>query len=250
MSNIIYGRNPVKVAMESPRKKPIQLYLQNDIQGEVIIKIIELANRLKIPFIRLDKFAIQKIVGYPAHHQGVVLVYEPLGSPTWKDILTKAKSKKDSLVVFVDSVEDPRNLGAILRTASAFGVDGVITSKAHTAPINSEVIKSSAGELEKVDIAQENNFTGIVKEFRENNFWMVSFEADAEMPLWEMDFSQGSWGIIVGGEDRGVRKIIRSLCDYVVSIPLENMVNSLNVSVAFGVGLYEVIRQKQGSRSC
>ncbi|NLJ39932.1 MAG: 23S rRNA (guanosine(2251)-2'-O)-methyltransferase RlmB, partial [Candidatus Atribacteria bacterium] len=132
MPYIIYGRNPVKEALESPRKKPIQLYLQNDIQGDVINKIIEGANRLKIPIHRFDKNTLQKIVGYQAHHQGVVLVYEPLGNPTWKDILIKAKSKRDSLVVFVDSVEDPRNLGAILRTAAAFGVDGVIISKAHT----------------------------------------------------------------------------------------------------------------------
>ena len=250
MQNIIYGRNPVIGALESPRKKPLKLYLQKDIQGEVINKIVDLANRLNLPLDRLDKFALQKIAGYQAHHQGVLLVYEPLGNPTWKDILIKAKSKRDSLVVFIDSVEDPRNLGAILRTASAFGVDGVITSKAHTAPINSEVIKASAGEMEKIDIVQENNFTGIVKQFRENNFWMVSFEAAAELPLWKMDFTRGSWGIIVGGEDRGVRKIIRSLCDYVVSIPMENLVSSLNVSVAFGIGLYEVIRQKRGSHSC
>lgn len=250
MPYIIYGRNPVKEALESPRKKPIQLYLQNDIQGDVINKIIEGANRLKIPIHRFDKNTLQKIAGYQAHHQGVVLVYEPLGNPTWKDILIKAKSKRDSLVVFVDSVEDPRNLGAILRTAAAFGVDGVIISKAHTAPISSDVIKASAGELDKIDIAQENNFVGIVKEFREHNFWIVSFEAEAKVPLWEMDFSQGSWGILVGGEDRGVRKIIRSFCDFEVSIPMINSVNSLNVSVAFGIGLYEVLRQKRGSQLC
>ena len=246
MQYILYGRNPVKAALESPRKKPIQLYLQNEIQGETINKIIEIANRLKIPISRLDKLALQKIAGPQAHHQGVLLVYEPIGNPTWKEILNQAKSKQDSLIVFVDSVEDPRNLGAILRTASAFGVDGVITSKAHTAPINSDVIKASAGELEKIDIVQENNFTGIVKEFRDNNFWIVSLEAEAELPLWKMDFRQGSWGILVGGENRGVRKIIRSLCDYEVSIPMKNSVNSLNVSVAFGIGLYEVIRQKRG----
>ncbi|NLJ50434.1 MAG: 23S rRNA (guanosine(2251)-2'-O)-methyltransferase RlmB [Candidatus Atribacteria bacterium] len=248
MPYIIYGRNPVREALESPRKKPIQLYLQNNIQGDVINKIIEEANRLKIPLNRLDKLALQKIAGYQAHHQGVLLVYEPLGNPTWKDILIKVKSKRDSLVVFVDSVEDPRNLGAILRTATAFGVDGVIISKAHTAPINSEVIKASVGELEKIDIAQENNFTGIIKEFREHSFWIVSFDAEAKVPLWEMDFSHGSWGILVGGENRGVRKIIRSLCDYEVSIPMKNSVNSFNVSVAFGIGLYEVLRQKRGPK--
>jgi len=246
MKNFIYGRNPVQAALDSQKKMPIQLFIQKEIHGNAMNRILETATRKKVTISTVERHELQKIVGSSALHQGVVLIYEPLGAPTWKDILLKVKSKPEALVVFVDSVEDPRNLGAIIRTASAFGVDGIITSKAHSAPINSEVIKASVGEVEKIDIAQENNFTGIIKEFRENNFWLVSFDAQAERPLWGIDFSRGSWGIVMGGEDRGIRKIIRSLCDYEVGIPMANAVNSLNVSVAFGIGLYEMVRQKRG----
>ena len=248
MRHIIYGRNPVKAALDSPRRKPIRLLVQKDIQGKTVRSILEAATQKRLPIEVAEKEVLQKMVGPHALHQGMLLFYEPLGGPTWQDILLKAKANPDAIVVFVDSVEDPRNLGALLRTASALGVEGVILSKAHTVPVNSEVIKASVGEAERINIAQENNFTGIIKEFRENNFWLVAFEAEAERPLWDVDFRGGAWGIVVGGEDRGVRKIVRLLCDFQVCIPMTNAVNSLNVSVAFGIGLYEIIRQKRSKR--
>ncbi|MEI6157129.1 MAG: RNA methyltransferase, partial [Atribacterota bacterium] len=165
MSVYIYGRNPVKAALLSGKRPVYKLLMQKGSQGTVVEEIREMASRIQLPVEVMEKRFLQKITGDRAKHQGVILFCEPYQPVDWKTIRNRVLEKKNGIVVFIDSVEDPRNLGAIIRTASVLGVDGVILSKAHSAPLDSEVMKTAAGEMEKLDIAQVNNFSVVLNDF-------------------------------------------------------------------------------------
>jgi len=241
---LIYGRQPVREALRSEKRKVEMLFVMEGAQGKIIEEIKQLSQRRKIPWEVKDKVFLEELVGKGANHQGVVLVAQPRIFPSWQEILEKNKVSPEATVVFVDRVEDPVNLGAIIRTAAFFGVEGILISKARTAPLSSPVVRASAGGIEGVDIAQINNFTQVVKKFQEAGFWIVALEADGEKNLWDVDLRGMPLGLVVGGEHTGIRKVVRSLCDVVLKIPSKGVINSLNVAVALGIGIYEVMRQR------
>ncbi|MGQ9622308.1 MAG: 23S rRNA (guanosine(2251)-2'-O)-methyltransferase RlmB [Candidatus Caldatribacteriaceae bacterium] len=247
MTEYLYGRHPVWEALKTRRRAFERLLVGKGAQGELIQKIESLAQSLSIPTERVDRETLESLVGREAVHQGVVLVFREGEKPSWKDLLRRTREKKDALVLFVDRVEDPRNLGAVIRTAAFFGIDGVVVSKARSVPIDAKAVKASCGGLESVPVIQVNNFAGVVKAFREEGFVIVGMEREGKKSLWEIDLGPFPLGIVVGGENEGIRKIVRSLCDYLVRIPGGGTINSLNVSVAAGIALYEMVRRQKGS---
>lgn len=246
MTGYLYGRHPVWEALKAHRRAFECLLVGKGAQGELVQKIESLAQSLGIPVERVGKETIESLVGREAVHQGVVLVFREEEKPSWKDLLRRTREKKGALVLFVDRVEDPRNLGAIIRTAAFFGIDGVVVSKARSAPIDAKAVKASCGGLENVAVIQVNNFAGVVKAFREEGFVIVGMEGEGRKSLWEIDPGPFPLGLVVGGENEGIRKIVRSLCDYLVRIPGGGAINSLNVSVAAGIALYEMVRRQKG----
>lgn len=245
MTEYIYGRHPVFEALRSRRRAFERLLLGKSVQGELIRRIEDLAAALGVPVERVEREILEDLVGKGAVHQGVVLLCGEREKSSWKDLLEKTQRRRDALVLFVDRVEDPRNLGAIVRTAAFFGIDGVVTSKARSAPLNSRAVKASCGGLETSDVIQVNNFTEVVKAFQKKGFFIVGLEGDGEKTLWEFDPGPFPVGMVVGGENEGIRKIVRSLCDCVVRIPGKGEVPSLNVSVAVGIALYEMVRRRK-----
>jgi len=243
-SEIIYGRQPVREALKSEGRKVERLFLMEGAQGKIIEEIKQLSQKRKIPWETKDKSFLENLAGKNVNHQGVVLLAQPRPLPTWQEILDKNKTSPEATVVFVDRVEDPVNLGTIVRTAAFFGVGGVLISKARSAPLNSPVVRASAGGIESVDITQINNFTQVIKEFQAAGFWIVALEEDGDKNLWDVDLRGMPLGLVVGGEHEGVRKIVRSSCDMVLKIPSRGVINSLNVAVALGIGIYEVMRQR------
>jgi 23S rRNA (guanosine2251-2'-O)-methyltransferase len=156
-----------------------------------------------------------------------------------------AERGQTPLFLILDGVEDPRNLGAILRTAEAAGVHGVIVPERRAAGLTEAVAKSAAGAIEYVPVVKVVNIVHTIEEFKKNGIWMAAAEADSDTRYWDADFNR-PLALVLGGEDRGVRRLVKEHCDYVVSLPLMGKISSLNVSVAAGVMLYEVLRQRRG----
>ncbi len=245
----IYGRHPVFEALRAQKRTFERLFLGKSTQGDVIRRIESLAQSLGVPVERVDREVLEGLVGKGVAHQGVVLLCGEKAVPSWKELLRRTRDQKDAFVLFVDRVEDPRNLGAIIRTAAFFGVSGVIVSKARSAPLNSRVVKASAGGIETSDVLQVNNFTEVVKAFKEAGFVIAGLEGDGEVSLWEFDPGPFPVGLVVGGENEGIRSIVRSLCDVVVRIPGSGRISSLNVSVASGIAMATILQRRKGHGS-
>ncbi|MEN3187598.1 MAG: 23S rRNA (guanosine(2251)-2'-O)-methyltransferase RlmB [Atribacterota bacterium] len=244
MKDLIYGRQSVLEALRAQKRVFERLILRQGVRGEAINKILRMAQKLRIPVEWRSVEHFREMVGEVAH-QGVMLVATSRGSYSWQEFLEKVAGDPQAVVGFVDRVEDPRNLGAIIRTASFFGLPGLIVSRARTTPLDSRTVKASCGGIEFLDLFQVNNFVNVLRTFKERGFFLVGMKEGASVRIWDIDFKSIPIGIIVGGEDQGVRKLVRAECDFLVKIPATGNISSLNVSVAFGVGVYEVIRQKR-----
>jgi 23S rRNA (guanosine2251-2'-O)-methyltransferase len=149
--------------------------------------------------------------------------------------------------LILDGVEDPRNFGAILRTAEAGGVHGVIIPERRAVGLTDTVAKTAAGALEYVPVVKVVNIVNTIQEFKKTGIWVAGAEAGGGMVYWEADFARPT-AIVLGGEDKGLRRLVRDNCDYIVSLPLMGKINSLNVSVAAGALLYEILRQRRGKK--
>ena len=179
-----------------------------------------------------------------ANHQGVVALASAKQYADLDDILQAPAGKgEDPLLLVLDGVEDPRNLGAILRTADAAGVHGVIIPERRAAGLSETVAKAAAGAVEHVPVAKVVNIANTLDMLKEAGIWVAGAEAGGETALWDADLARPT-AIVLGGEDRGVRRLVRERCDYLVSLPLRGKISSLNVSVAAGILLYEALRQR------
>jgi 23S rRNA (guanosine2251-2'-O)-methyltransferase len=181
-----------------------------------------------------------------APHQGVVAIASSRQYASLDDVLQIPGRKGQSpLFLILDGVEDPRNLGAILRTAEAAGVHGVIIPERRAAGLTETVAKASAGALEYVPVAKVVNIANTLEELKKAGIWVAGAEASGDTVYWDADFLRPT-ALVIGGEDRGVRRLVKEHCDYLISMPLMGKITSLNVSVAAGALLYEVLRQRRG----
>ncbi len=182
-----------------------------------------------------------------AHHQGLMAVAAVRAYATIADVLKiPAQRGEPALFLVLDSIEDPRNLGAILRTAEATGSHGVIIPERRAAGLTETVAKAAAGALEYVPVVKVVNIVSILEELKKAGVWVAGAEAGAETVYWNADFVRPT-ALVLGGEDKGIRRLVKEHCDYLISLPLMGRINSLNVSVAAGTLLYEVLRQRRRS---
>ncbi|MGQ9472466.1 MAG: 23S rRNA (guanosine(2251)-2'-O)-methyltransferase RlmB [Candidatus Caldatribacteriaceae bacterium] len=244
MKQVIYGRQPVWEALRARKRSFEKLILRQGVSGEIVTEIIRIAKQLQIPIEWQTEEDLEKMVGKVVH-QGVVLVSSSRRSRSWQELLEEVAGNTQAVVGFVDRVEDPRNLGAIIRTAAFFGFRGLLVSKAHTAPLYSQGVKASCGGVEFIDLFQVNDFLGILRAFKKRGVFFIGMEEDAPAPIWDVDVQGVPLGLVVGGEDKGIRRIVRTECDFLVKIPSWGAISSLNVSVAFAIGAYEIIKQKR-----
>lgn len=229
----IYGKN---VAIETLRnRQPIKkAYIYRNFQDKNIISELQKRN---IPIKFVDKFELDKLA--KGNHQGIMLSipdyeYTPL------DELLK---KENALLVILDHLEDPHNLGAIVRTCEAAGVDGIIIPKNRSVDVNSTVMRTSVGALDYVKIAQVTNLVGTMKELKEKGFWIVGTDMDGT-DYQEIDY-RGNTAIVIGNEGNGMARLVKENCDFIASIPMNGKVNSLNASVAAGIIIYEAIAKRK-----
>lgn len=180
-----------------------------------------------------------------ASHQGIIAIVSATQYAILDDILKiPAQRGEAALFLILDGVEDPRNLGAILRTAEIAGVHGVIIPERRAAGLTETVAKAAAGALEYVPVVKVVNLVNAIEELKKNGIWTAAAEAGGGDVYWDADFVRPT-ALVLGGEDKGVRRLVKERCDYLVSLPLMGHINSLNVSVAAGALLYEVIRQRR-----
>lgn len=229
----IYGKN---VAIETLRnRQPIKkAYIYRNFQDKNIISELQKRN---IPIKFVDKFELDKLA--KGNHQGIILSipdyeYTPL------DELLK---KENALLVILDHLEDPHNLGAIIRTCEAAGVDGIILPKNRSVDVNSTVMRTSVGALDYVKIAQVTNLVGTMKELKENVFWIVGTDMNGS-DYQEIDY-RGKTAIVIGNEGNGMARLVKENCDFIATIPMNGKINSLNASVAAGIIIYEAISKRK-----
>ncbi len=235
----VYGINPVYEALRSSIKAT-KLLIARGRRRKELEGILEIAARRGLEPIEVDRSRLDQLV-QSAPHQGVILRVGPFPYRELEDVL---KGEGDPLVLVLDGVEDPRNLGAIIRTAEACGVWGVLIPKRRAAEVTATVAKASAGAVFHVPVAKVTNVREALRRIKTAGLWVVGAEADAPRSVFEEDLTS-PLAVVIGGEGKGIRPVVRRECDFLVSIPMRGMVNSLNASVAAAVILYEVIRQRE-----
>ncbi|MBR2715414.1 MAG: 23S rRNA (guanosine(2251)-2'-O)-methyltransferase RlmB [Ruminococcus sp.] len=236
-SDIIAGRNPVSEALSSNRPIESILVAKNNKQGS-IVAILSKAKKRGITIKEVDSKKLDFMTSH-ATHQGIVAiaaVKEYLGV---EDILNLAKEREQSpFIIILDEIEDPHNLGAIIRTAECCGAHGVIIKKRHSAGLSYTVAKASAGAIEYVPVARVNNISSVIDELKEKGIWV--YGADMNGTDYEKcDFSGGA-AVVIGNEGKGISRLVREKCDTIVSLPLKGRINSLNASVAAGIIMYKI----------
>jgi len=239
--NLIVGRKPVLEAINFGDELE-QIYILYGQKGNIIdaIRVAAKKRGIKINQIPLEKF---RILIQNMNAQGVAAIKPAYKFHTLDDIISETKSTSNPLLLILDSIQDTHNVGAILRTAECSGVDGIIVTKHNSAPINATVVKTSAGATEHVKIVQVNNLANTIKVLKESGFWIVGSSLDNAKLYTEVDFTIPI-ALIVGNEEKGIRKLTADKCDFLVKIPMAGKLQSLNVSVATGILLFEVLRQR------
>jgi 23S rRNA (guanosine2251-2'-O)-methyltransferase len=239
---IIIGRKPVLEAINSGEELE-QVYILYGQKGNIIdaIRVAAKKRGIKINQIPLEKF---RTLIQSTNAQGVAAIKPAYKFYPSDEIISDSKSSSNPLILILDSIQDTHNVGAILRTAECSGVNGVIVTKHNSAPINATVVKTSAGATEHVKIAQVNNLANTIKLLKENGFWIVGSSLDNSKPYTEVDFKMPI-ALIVGNEEKGIRKLTADKCDFLVKIPMTGKLQSLNVSVATGILLFEILRQRK-----
>ena len=243
---ILYGVNPVKEALKAGRPLQRLLVAEERKKDKDLLTIIRLAEQAGVEVRRVSRDALNREAP-KAVHQGVIAVAGAREYSSFDTILTSpGRAAQTPLYLILDGVEDPRNLGAIVRTAEAAGVHGIVIPERRSAGLTESVAKTAAGALEYVPVVKVVNIVKAMEEFKKSGIWVAGAEAGGDMLYWKADFT-GPLALVLGGEGRGIRRLVKERCDYVVSLPQAGRINSLNVSVAAGVLLYEVLRQRKGA---
>ncbi|MBN1637533.1 MAG: 23S rRNA (guanosine(2251)-2'-O)-methyltransferase RlmB, partial [Ignavibacteriales bacterium] len=239
--NFIIGRKPVLEAVKSGVELE-QIYIAFGQKGDILhtIKKIAKENNVKISEVNQQKL---NSIAKSDNNQGIVAVRKIYKEIILNEIINKTKKIKNPLLLILDTIQDPHNLGAILRTAECAGVNGIIISTHNSAPITPTVEKISVGALSHLDICLVSNINNAIKILKENGFWIVGTSLATDKFYSEIDYDI-PLGVVIGNEEKGIRDLIAKNCDFLVKIPMKGKIQSLNVSVATGVLLFEILRKR------
>ncbi|MDE6060351.1 MAG: 23S rRNA (guanosine(2251)-2'-O)-methyltransferase RlmB [Clostridia bacterium] len=238
----IFGRNPVKEAYRAG-KTVDKLYMQKGEFDKTLSSIRSLAKEARTVVSYCDKAMLDKLSN-GGNHQGVVAAVTDFDYCDLQDIIDDANIKDEPLlIVLLDGITDPHNLGAIIRSAECFGAHGIVIPKHRSVSVNDTVIKVASGATEHIKVAKVTNLNDTIRELKERNVWVYATDFDGKAPQ-SVDLN-GNIAIVIGSEGEGIHRLTKELCDDVLTIPQYGMVNSLNASVAAGVVLYEAVRQRK-----
>lgn len=229
----VYGKNVVKEYIEK-NEKITEILIYKDFSDRNLISAIQ---KLNIPIKYKTKIELDRLV--KGMHQGIIINVPDYRYASIDEVL----SKENAFVIILDHLEDPHNLGAIIRTCEAAGVDEIIIPKDRSVEVNPTVIKVSTGAIENMKIARVTNLVRTMNELKENGFWIVGTDMNG-IPYDKVDY-KGKIAIVIGNEGNGMSHIVKENCDFIASIPMIGTTNSLNASVATGIMVYEAVRQRK-----
>ena len=237
---LIYGINPVLEALRARRVTSLRVSPRAD---DRLTTLVRLAEEQDVPVRRVSTDELDRLAGSARHrHQGVIAEMEEAERFSVEDLVTSANGP--ALIVVMDGIEDPHNVGAILRTVDAAGGHGVVRQSRHAARLDGAAAKASAGAVSHVKIAEVVNIARAIEDLKQANVWTIGLVGDAPKPYDEIDWTLPS-AMVVGAEGAGLRRLVRERCDWLASIPMAGHVGSLNVSVATGIALFEATRQRR-----
>lgn len=238
----VEGRNAVIELLESGRDIN-KIFVSNGEKNGSINKILAMAKEKRVIVTEVNRKKLEEMA-MSDNHQGVIAIVPPYEYCDIDDILNCAKSRnEDPFILILDGIEDPHNLGAIIRTAETAGVHGIIIPKRRAAGVNSTVTKVAAGAVEHMNIARVNNINEAIRYLKENDVWVCGTDIDTNTYYYDQDLT-GSIAIVIGSEGFGMGKLVKENCDFLVKIPMKGKITSLNASVSAGIVVYEAVRQR------
>ncbi len=242
-SELLYGIHPVFEALTAGRRRVYKIYLDKGKKSGRLTQIESMAEAggvLKKSIGSADLKALTGTIG----HQGAAAVVSPYPQVTVQDMLQKVQGEKGNyFLLILDNIQDPQNLGAIIRTALCVGIHGVIVPKDRSASPTPAVSKASAGALEHIRLVRVTNLVQTIKHCKNSGLWVIGLQKDTALSIYRADLS-GSIAFVLGGEQKGIRRLVKKNCDFLVSIPQQGALNSLNASVAAAVAMFEAFRQR------
>jgi len=241
---LIFGVNPVKESLQGTRGA-FNLYVQISATDHRVEKIIRLAEERGVAVHRRDKGDLTRMCA-SSHHQGIALEVEAFRYADFDELLASiGQTGSNGFLLVLDAIQDPHNLGALIRSAACAGVDGVLIPKDRACGITAAAEKTSAGAVETVPVAMVTNIAQTLETLKKSGYWVYGLDGAARQSVYGTEFS-GNVALVVGGEGEGIRPLVRKQCDVVMSIPQYGGVSSLNASVAGGIALFEIARKVRG----
>ena len=242
-NTLIYGKNAVIEALDSGEREFNKILISNNSRSDIKIEQIKsLAQGRNIVFQFVAKEKLNALVP-EGKHQGVIAMIAPVKYVELEDFIAKHKDRNASVVI-LDGVEDSHNVGAIIRSCVCAGIDGIILPSRRGVLINSTVEKTSAGATNRISIIKTNSLVNAVQKLKEQNWWVIASDHHAEQNYYDIDYTDMSFALVMGAEHAGISKSLLKLSDFKVSIPMLTKFNSLNVSNATAIILFESVRQK------
>jgi 23S rRNA (guanosine2251-2'-O)-methyltransferase len=242
--SILYGINPVLEALKAGVRVCQQIVVKEKNSNSRIQSVLALAGSLKVKVLTLPPKEFQQEYGSYAH-QNIIGYFSPRKPLELNDLIRQAqKTEPTPTLVLLDGIQDPQNLGAIVRAAQTLGVQGVILPERRSAQLTETVAKCSAGAIERLPIATVNNLVQTVERLKKAGFWIVGVDANGKTPCHEFKFDMPV-ALVIGGEEKGIRPLLRKNCDFTINIPMTGTLDSLNAATASAVVFYEILRQKK-----
>ena len=238
MAQYIYGRNTVKEKLSGDEVIE-EAYILEGLKDDKLNSLLE---KKRIKVIKCSRSKLDKIASN-SFHQGIILKVKEYETISLEELLEKNANNENSLFVILDGVVDPHNVGAILITSEAIGVNGVIIPKNNSCPLNSTVAKTSTGAIDLVDIAKVSNLTNTIAKLKKEGYWIVGAEASESVDYRQVDYN-GKIALVLGSEGKGISRLVLENCDYRVRLPMVGKITSLNVSVATAILLYQVYNNR------
>ncbi|MCK4451220.1 MAG: 23S rRNA (guanosine(2251)-2'-O)-methyltransferase RlmB [Anaerolineae bacterium] len=245
MRESLYGRNAVCESLRAGRRKPHRLLLAEGVrQTGIVGQIVFLAEQAGVPVSRAERRYLDRLGN--VHHQGVVLETSEYPYSSFDEILAVAQSRdKAALLLLLDLLQDPQNVGSLLRTAEAVGVHGVVIQRRRAVGITRAVVHASAGAVEHLRVAQVTNLVNAIGRLKAHDVWVTGLEAVHGALRYDQADLSGPLALVVGSEGEGLRRLVREHCDFLLQLPMLGRVTSLNAAVAGSIVLYEAWRQRQ-----
>jgi len=242
----LLGPNSVLEALRAGRRDVERIYLDRGRGGQKVAEILTLARAKGVTIKYKERAELTRIAGTHSH-QGMVAIAAEVPYQEAEELLVKVKDKTPFLLV-LDGVEDPQNLGSIIRTAEAAGVDGIIIPKHRAVGLTSTVAKVACGALEHIRVCRVTNIPAFLDRVKEKGVWVVGADVKAAKSIYEIDLI-GPLALVIGGEDTGLKPLVKKKCDILASLPMEGSISSLNTAVAAAITMYEVVRQRKKKKN-